>query len=88
MVVKVNAPERNDIMQIVNRTGGSLRRVYTEIEKLRKGGSMKRAYSPTEVQQMNIPSFPFEEMGGRSDIPIVQVYGLFGVKAVMEKAAL
>ena len=36
MVVKVNAPERNDIMQIVNRTGGSLRRVYTEIEKLRK----------------------------------------------------
>ena len=38
MVVKVNAPERNDIMQIVNRTGGSLRRVYTEIEKLRKGG--------------------------------------------------
>ena len=21
---------------------------------------MKRAYSPTEVQQMNIPSFPFE----------------------------
>ena len=47
---------------------------------------MKRAYSPTEVQQMNIPSFHSRGNGRPlSDIPIVQVYGLFGVKAVMEK---
>lgn len=50
---------------------------------------MKRAYSPTEVQQMNIPSFPFEgKWEAAFGHPIVQVYGLFGVKAVMEKAAL
>lgn len=36
MVVRVNAPKRNDVAQIVNRTGGSLRRVYTEIEKIRR----------------------------------------------------
>lgn len=36
MVVKVNAPGRKDVAQIVNRTGGSLRRVHTEIEKLRR----------------------------------------------------
>lgn len=37
MVAKLNAPEGTEIMQVVRRTGGSLRRVYTEIEKLRKG---------------------------------------------------
>lgn len=37
MVAKLNAPEKTDIVTVVNRTGGSLRRVYTEIEKLRKG---------------------------------------------------
>lgn len=37
MVAKLNAPEGTEIMKVVNRTGGSLRRVYTEIEKLRKG---------------------------------------------------
>lgn len=36
MVVKLNAPEGTEIMRMVNRTGGSLRRVYTEIELLRK----------------------------------------------------
>lgn len=36
MVAKLNAPESTDIVKVVNRTGGSLRRVYTEIEKLRK----------------------------------------------------
>ena len=36
MVAKLNAPEDADIIKVVNRTGGSLRRVYTEIEKLRK----------------------------------------------------
>lgn len=36
MVVKLNAPADTDIVKVVNRTGGSLRRVYTEIEKLRK----------------------------------------------------
>ena len=37
MVAKLNAPTETDIVTVVNRTGGSLRRVYTEIEKLRKG---------------------------------------------------
>ena len=37
MVTKLNAPADADIARVVNRTGGSLRRVYTEIEKLRKG---------------------------------------------------
>lgn len=37
MVAKLNAPAETDIVTVVNRTGGSLRRVYTEIEKLRKG---------------------------------------------------
>lgn len=37
MVAKLNAPADTDIVRVVNRTGGSLRRVYTEIEKLRKG---------------------------------------------------
>lgn len=36
MVAKLNAPENTDIMKVVNLTGGSLRRVYTEIEKIRK----------------------------------------------------
>lgn len=35
VVAKVNAPEGADIAQIVRKTGGGLRRVYTEIEKLR-----------------------------------------------------
>lgn len=37
MVAKLNAPENTDIMKVVNLTGGSLRRVYTEIEKIRRG---------------------------------------------------
>lgn len=36
MVAKLNAPEGTEIMRMVNLTGGSLRRVYTEIELLRK----------------------------------------------------
>ena len=36
IVAKVNAPEGSDIARIVNATGGGLRRVYTEIEKLRR----------------------------------------------------
>lgn len=35
IVAKVNAPEGADIARIVNVTGGGLRRVYTEIEKLK-----------------------------------------------------
>jgi len=38
VVAKVNAPEGADIAQIVRKTGGGLRRVYTEIEKLKLGG--------------------------------------------------
>ncbi|MCH3995035.1 MAG: ATP-binding protein [Prevotella sp.] len=37
IVAKVNAPAGTDIMRIVNKTGGGLRRVYTELEKLKKG---------------------------------------------------
>nr|DAM30735.1 MAG TPA: AAA domain protein [Caudoviricetes sp.] len=37
MVAKLNAPDGMEVMKVVNRTGGSLRRVYTEIEKIRKG---------------------------------------------------
>ena len=37
MVAKMNAPADTDIVKVVNRTGGSLRRGYTEIEKLKKG---------------------------------------------------
>lgn len=36
IVAKVNAPEGTDVMQIVHLSGGGLRRVYTEIEKLRR----------------------------------------------------
>ena len=36
IVAKVNAPEGSDIARIVNLTGGGLRRVYTEIEKMRR----------------------------------------------------
>lgn len=35
IVAKVNAPEGADVMQIVRKSGGGLRRVYTEIEKLK-----------------------------------------------------
>lgn len=35
VVAKVNAPEGADVSQIVRRSGGGLRRVYTEIEKLK-----------------------------------------------------
>lgn len=35
IVAKVNAPAGTDIMTIVRKTNGGLRRVYTEIEKLR-----------------------------------------------------
>lgn len=36
VVARVNAPEGSDIGQIVRKSGGGLRRVYTEIEKLKK----------------------------------------------------
>ena len=36
IVAKVNAPEGADIAQIVRKTQGGLRRVYTEIEKLKR----------------------------------------------------
>ncbi|MBD5401880.1 ATP-binding protein [bacterium] len=36
IVAKVNAPEGSDINRIVHVTGGGLRRVYTEIEKMRR----------------------------------------------------
>lgn len=35
IVAKVNAPKDADIAEIVRKTGGGLRRVYTEIEKLK-----------------------------------------------------
>ena len=35
IVAKVNAPKEADIAEIVRKTGGGLRRVYTEIEKLK-----------------------------------------------------
>ena len=35
VVAKVNAPEGTDIAAMVRRTAGGLRRVYTEIEKLK-----------------------------------------------------
>lgn len=35
VVAKVNAPEGADVSQIVRKSGGGLRRVYTEIEKLK-----------------------------------------------------
>ena len=36
IVAKINAPDGADIAKIVHSTGGGLRRVYTEIEKLRR----------------------------------------------------
>ena len=33
VVAEANAPEGADVRQIVLKTGGALRRVYTEIEK-------------------------------------------------------
>lgn len=36
VVAKVNAPAEADIAQIVRKSGGGLRRVYTEIEKLKR----------------------------------------------------
>lgn len=36
MVAKLNAPEGTDPMQIARKSGGGLRRVYTEIEKLKR----------------------------------------------------
>lgn len=40
IVAKANAPEGADIGAIVRKTGGGLRRVYTEIEKLKLGEGM------------------------------------------------
>jgi hypothetical protein len=37
VVAKVNAPEGTDIATLVRKTAGGLRRVYTEIEKLKRG---------------------------------------------------
>ena len=39
IVAKVNAPEGADVDNIVRRSGGGLRRVYTEIEKIKMVGS-------------------------------------------------
>ena len=36
-VAAVNAPDGVDIGPIVRKSGGGLRRVYTEIEKIKKG---------------------------------------------------
>ncbi len=38
MVAQVNSPEGVNIAQLVTLSGGGLRRIYTEIEKIRKGG--------------------------------------------------
>lgn len=38
VVAAVNAPEGTDIGQIVRKSGGGLRRVYTEIEKMKRSG--------------------------------------------------
>ena len=35
-VARVNAPTGTDIASLVRKTGGGLRRVYTEIEKLKR----------------------------------------------------
>lgn len=37
IVAKLNAPQGADVATIVRKTGGGLRRVYTEIEKLKRG---------------------------------------------------
>ena len=37
IVAKVNVPEGIDAMEIARKSGGGLRRVYTEIEKLKRG---------------------------------------------------
>ena len=37
VVATVNAPKGMDIGQIVRKSSGGLRRVYTEIEKIKKG---------------------------------------------------
>ena len=39
IVAKVNAPAGTDIAKIVNASKGGLRRVYTEIEKMRRAGA-------------------------------------------------
>lgn len=39
-VAKVNAPEGTNIAELVRKTAGGLRRVYTEIEKLKLGGAL------------------------------------------------
>ena len=41
VVASVNAPDGSDIGGIVRRSVGGLRRVYTEIEKLKKGEAVK-----------------------------------------------
>ena len=38
IVAEVNAPSDADINRIVNASKGGLRRVYTEIEKMRRAG--------------------------------------------------
>ena len=38
VVAKVNAPEGADVAAIVRKSGGGLRRVYTEIEKMKRSG--------------------------------------------------
>ena len=40
VVARVNAPEGTDIGSIVRKSGGGLRRVYTEIEKIKQSGGI------------------------------------------------
>lgn len=46
IVAKVNAPEGADIAGIVRRSKGGLRRVYTEIEKIKNAAAIQRPTQP------------------------------------------
>lgn len=46
VVAKVNAPAGADIASLVRKTGGGLRRVYTEIEKIKNAAAMQRPTQP------------------------------------------
>lgn len=47
VVAKVNAPEGADIATLVRKSGGGLRRVYTEIEKLKEYSNMETKITVT-----------------------------------------
>lgn len=49
IVARVNAPEGADIAAIVRRTGGGLRRVYTEIEKLKIQQQQEEAHGTKSI---------------------------------------